>query len=580
MEDERQIKVLLIEKNEAEAVMLQELLQEEKSVLNMQWVDGLSPALELLENDGFDIVVTDLQLPDSRGLETFEAIHERYPYEPVVVMTGIDDQDLAIDAVRKGAQDYLIKGRAKGHSILRLLKHSIERQRLLNECARHLKEIKTLRGLIPVCAWCRKVHSHKGYWEKVEKFIEQQTDASFSHGICPECLARTEPEIFELIKRETPEVLEREGGSRSEKRAIRLLLVEDNPDDVDLVREFAALGDEYLFAISDAGRLSEAVDILSQDSFDLVLCDLGLPDSQGLETFIKLHTMVPDVPIIVLTGMSDRELAMTAVRSGAQDYIMKGEIRGPLLGKAVQYAIERHKMLKDLRKNLREVGKLQRERENLLSAFAHDIRNAVMPAAMLLTRVLSGKTVLAEDKVRPVGDGLKAAENMLGDFIEYSRFEGREYEPEKRAFDLEEAIERQIELTRIKAEEKNIRIDAEFLVMPLPDLQADGRMIERVLANLVDNAVKYTPPGGTVEIMVRKVTKNLVVQVKDTGIGIAEDHLPHIFEAFYRVPGKERGSGLGLSIARTIVKAHGGEIWVNSTPAEGSMFNFSLPLQE
>jgi signal transduction histidine kinase len=98
-----------------------------------------------------------------------------------------------------------------------------------------------------------------------------------------------------------------------------------------------------------------------------------------------------------------------------------------------------------------------------------------------------------------------------------------------------------------------------------------------VLANLLDNAMKYTDPGGAITIEVQKMDNMILVQVRDTGIGIPEDHIPYIFDAFYRVKGGQRGSGLGLAIAKAIVEAHGGEIRVESTPGKGSTFSFTLP---
>lgn len=104
-------------------------------------------------------------------------------------------------------------------------------------------------------------------------------------------------------------------------------------------------------------------------------------------------------------------------------------------------------------------------------------------------------------------------------------------------------------------------------------------MISRVIRNLLDNAIKYTDSGGTVTVKVTARGDEILVSVKDTGVGIPEDHLPHIFDAFYRVRRDAKGSGLGLSIAKTIIEAHGGRIWAESIPAKGSVFSFTLPKQ-
>src|SRR5512147_201273 len=107
---------------------------------------------------------------------------------------------------------------------------------------------------------------------------------------------------------------------------VRLLLVEDNPGDADLVREMLDSGSVERFELSHASRLSDGLALLAGGRHDVVLLDLGLPDSAGLETFYTLHTAVPWIPVVVLTGMSDSETGIHAVAAGAQDYLVKGSV--------------------------------------------------------------------------------------------------------------------------------------------------------------------------------------------------------------------------------------------------------------
>jgi len=122
---------------------------------------------------------------------------------------------------------------------------------------------------------------------------------------------------------------------------LRVLVVEDNPADVDLIREYMSDSGRASFQIDSVSRLSEAIARLEGERFDLLLIDLGLPDSQRLETFYKLRNAAPNTPAIILTGHDDEGTAMTAVRNGAQDYLIKGDITGNLLIRAAQYAMER-----------------------------------------------------------------------------------------------------------------------------------------------------------------------------------------------------------------------------------------------
>jgi signal transduction histidine kinase len=356
---------------------------------------------------------------------------------------------------------------------------------------------------------------------------------------------------------------------------MHILLVEDDAGDAELVSALLTRSTKLTVRISREDRLSEALKRLGRDLFDLVLLDLGLPDSFGLDTFNGVHTAFPDVPIIVLTGLDDEMKAFEAVRQGAQDYLEKGGLNSVLLLKAVRYAIERQKLLVDLRNRMAEIGKLQRERVDMLSMFAHDIKNALVPAVGFLERVLSGKTNKVQDRLERTHDELLAIQRLVTNFMDFARIEA-EYRPRPGSVDLDAVIRRQLDNALVKAEKKNITLhyepDASIAVV-----EADGTMIERVIMNLLDNAVKYTEPGGSVVVRPLGQVNEVLVEVRDSGRGIADSHLPFVFDAFYRISRDQKGSGLGLAIAKMIIESHGGRIWVVSAPGKGSIFGFSLP---
>jgi CheY-like chemotaxis protein len=202
MPDRRIIKVLLLEDDPADKELIREFLSEEQHVqISLTHADRLSSAISLLEKEEFDVILSDLSLPDSRGLETFDNIHNRFPDIPIIVLTGLDDKATALDAVSRGAQDYIYKGQiTHGHLLSRAILYAIERHKLLLELDRKIKEIKTLRGIIPICAWCRKIRNEEGYWLKVEEYLEEHSDAAFSHGMCEECGKKAYSELEELKK--------------------------------------------------------------------------------------------------------------------------------------------------------------------------------------------------------------------------------------------------------------------------------------------------------------------------------------------------------------------------------------------
>ncbi len=189
MKNRRVIKILLVEDDLTDAALIRAVLSEETDLkIDIGHADKLSLAIDYLKNNDFDVILSDLSLPDSRGIDTFAYLRDRVPSIPIIVLTGLDDKVTALKAVRKGAQDYILKEQINnGHLLIQAILYAIERHKLLMELKMKMKEIKTLRGLIPMCAWCRKIRDDNGYWKKVEEYISEHTDAAFTHGMCEEC---------------------------------------------------------------------------------------------------------------------------------------------------------------------------------------------------------------------------------------------------------------------------------------------------------------------------------------------------------------------------------------------------------
>jgi signal transduction histidine kinase len=139
------------------------------------------------------------------------------------------------------------------------------------------------------------------------------------------------------------------------------------------------------------------------------------------------------------------------------------------------------------------------------------------------------------------------------------------------------AIREHIESVRIEAQKKNVKIYFDYPKGISHIIQADTEMITRAITNLLDNAIKYTDSGGSITISLSDRGKDVLLQIVDTGMGIPEDRLPYIFDAFYRAERGSAGSGLGLYITKKIVEVHNGRIWVESSSGKGSTFSLILP---
>ena len=189
------LRILIVEDNPADTDLIREMLPQTDSLrFESESVPRLSGALARLERKDIDLVLLDLGLPDSQGLPTFHALRKAAPGIPVIVLSGNDDQELAIAAVRDGAQDYLVKGRFGGGLLVRAARYAREREHLISELREALARIKTLSGLLPICAGCKKIRDDKGYWSQVDSYITLHSEARFTHSLCPDCQKKYFPE--------------------------------------------------------------------------------------------------------------------------------------------------------------------------------------------------------------------------------------------------------------------------------------------------------------------------------------------------------------------------------------------------
>ncbi|MCG2824608.1 MAG: response regulator [Desulfurivibrionaceae bacterium] len=204
------IRILLIEDDQADAFLIREMLREPitggtaaTGDIAIQHVTRLDDGIRLAGEDAFDIIISDLGLPDSQGMDTVRKLASGVKYLPFVVLTGLADHELGLEAVNRGAQDYLVKGQVNGEMLVRSIRYAIERKRIENEKEQVIAElqealakVKLLSGFIPICASCKKIRDDTGYWQQVEAYIQKHSNAEFSHSICPDCSHKLYPELY------------------------------------------------------------------------------------------------------------------------------------------------------------------------------------------------------------------------------------------------------------------------------------------------------------------------------------------------------------------------------------------------
>ena len=184
----KEISILIIEDNEDDLLFLQESLASTE-VFNPTFYSAqrLVEAFAIMQENTVDVAIIDLSLPDSNGLDTFLLFHETHPLTPSIIYSGHRDHEMAFQAVKKGAQDYLFKGDPSSTAIIRSLRYAIERQRLTTELCKALERVEELEGLLPICSYCKNIRDDKGYWARIESYISSRLETRFSHSICPDC---------------------------------------------------------------------------------------------------------------------------------------------------------------------------------------------------------------------------------------------------------------------------------------------------------------------------------------------------------------------------------------------------------
>jgi sigma-B regulation protein RsbU (phosphoserine phosphatase) len=364
----------------------------------------------------------------------------------------------------------------------------------------------------------------------------------------------------------------------------RVLLIEDNPGDADLVRLRLVEGMADV-QVNCVPRLSDALACLDVEVPSLVLLDLNLPDSHGAETFRRIMQKAPSVPVVILSGQDDEALAIKAVHQGVQDYLVKGDITSKQLERALRYAVERQGLLR----SLEITRKQQLEFKNrFLSHVSHELRTPLTCIHQYVTILLDG---LAGDMKPDQTDHLKTVlksvnqlHAMIRDLLEATRADSGKLRIDQRCIDIGELMQQAVAMMRPTAAEKHVGLQAS-VDQNVPLVYADPDRTLEVLINLIDNAIKFTPPDGSVSVIASTVETDpsaVYLSVSDTGRGIPQEALPLVFERLYQDPDSiddsRAGLGLGLYIAKEIVTLHGGRMWVASQPGSGSTFSFTLPL--
>ncbi len=276
--------------------------------------------------------------------------------------------------------------------------------------------------------------------------------------------------------------------------------------------------------------------------------------------------------------------AMVFEASKVPLYGVDGNLAGVLtLSRDVTERIERDRLQKDQIAKLQELDRLK---DHFLSAASHELRtplSSIVGYAEFLEDELEGPlTAFQREYVRNIQTSAEHLQRLVADMLDFARLEAGTFDFTFKRADLLDAVRETVGRMLPLAIKAGMTLDVDIPVEPL-EFSMDADRVTQILQNLIGNAIKFTPGGGQILVTVEPGSDLVTVRVKDTGIGIEPSHIPFIFQRFFQAdPTSTRqhgGAGLGLSIAKALVEAHGGEIGVESQPGSGSTFWFTLSRQ-
>lgn len=381
-------------------------------------------------------------------------------------------------------------------------------------------------------------------------------------------------------------------------RSLRILIVDDNDGDRFLYKDLLTKGDPGTdFTFDEAGSGSAALEKMDAQNPECILLDYRLPDMHGLDILQELSEAdgsLP-VPVVMLTGFGDEATAVKAMQLGAHGYIPKRDLTGPALCKAMNDAIKKHKTNRELDDSRRQ---LEIQNSELAGKYAkveafyqkvlEKLKGPVTSSRKVSCKILDElKGTLSDDQVASLESIKESCDQVtanINNLIDTTGIQMGELLISPRPENFAEVVAGVVEKLKVLATAKQIKLTSN-ISQSLPEISIDIYRIDQVLTNLLDNAIKFTGPGGKIQINLSRLPESrdcLTFLISDSGKGIEKEHLEEIFKHSFQAPtdGAENQSGLGLGlyICREILLSHKGKISATSIPGEGSIFTFTLPL--
>ncbi len=538
-EEKERVSVLLVEDNPADGLLVRTMLNQGPGErFQFTTAETLTEALEALDEAEFDIVLLDLSLPDSHGLDTFSVICSRSPTTPIIVMSGLDDERVAMSAVHAGAQDYLVKGQVDEMLLHRAVRYAIERKTVEQALRESEAFYQSLVEHLP------------------QNILRKDTNGKFTFANQKFCAELGLP-LSEIIGK----------------------------TDFDFFPPpLAAKYQEDDRLVMTTGKIHETVEEHNPPGGHTVYV-------QTVKTAIYDETGQVIGTQIIFWDVTEKTLAEETLRNAHAEL---AKSKDELLH-ALADLQRSHNELKKAQLQLIDMEKMQTVGQ-LAAGIAHEVKNPLAVLRMgieFLTNTAAAENEDNKQVLVDMNDAIHRADTIIMGLLDFSA----QRTLELRGFELSGLIKDTLNLVRHDLALAKVEFETD-LAKGLPEALGDPNKIKQVLINLFTNAVHAMPDGGTLRVTT-KITQHmddmeanpegtretafhqaddtdLVCEIEDTGSGIPEDKIKRVFDPFFTTKSAGKGTGLGLSVAKKIVELHHGTLSIKNKAPNGVRATLTL----
>ena len=625
------LQILIVEDDIIDRKLLERLLaQSSLGTCEVQNVDRLAGALELLQSHSFDIVLLDLGLPDSQGMESAVRLQAQAPQTPIIVLSGLDDANVATQAVQIGVQDYLIKGQVDASLLMRAVRYALERKKAERQLQAAELRYRTIFENSAVAIMMVDEQERLLSWNKFTERLLGMTQDQLLGRHVKEFYPESEWQAIRdlsILRKGMDHHLETKmirGDGSMIYVDISLSVVHDSEgkttgsigviqDITERVRihEILDRKQKNLEAIFDAAPLGmllvnqqmqvvRANDTIRQMSGKGYASVIGHDACQALGCLRSPDVKDGEDPNHPCDGCLLRQTIQTVLASNQP--VRGVEVRPtlneegdhaqpwlsvsaePVILDGAKHVVVALNDVTDRKRAEEELTETMEMKSQFISTVSHELRTpmtAIREAVIIVQDEIAGKLNKDQKHFLDIAKrNIDRLARLIDDVLDFQKLNAG-----KMKFNLQEnnvaaIVEEAYTTMQPHAAKSKVDLVVE-LETGLPAAVFDSDRIMQVLTNLISNAIKFTREGGRVLLSVQRREEHLAIKISDTGYGIPKEDLPKLFNRFFRVqrPGKEiKGTGLGLAIVSKIVTGHGGRIEVESELDKGTTFTVLLPL--